>query len=438
MLFEREFLTLSLFVFAAGPLFIWPSRWNIPAFFSVAFWIVSGVIPVYVLGVHERFPEELRRTFLGIMILGSLAYLAGLLLGKTISAPRMELAGGRVRESWATICSSSEFRLLVKVALAGGLLLVLGSLSYIGMVPMFEPNPFEAKFFRGSYAEPYGDVAILLRLGFSVLTFLIPVGAALILDDAPWAGRVLVIAALATMLVTMQRGPAMSGMLVFIGVLLARKGLPILYAVISIAALMAGALFYTILGIAGIGDFAGVSLGRQGDLLSRIAETAPDVADQLFFLARWQSEGSPFTQGATLLGGLVPGQYRWNPGVWTLNLGDPSVDLNSIVSGGIRLSAPMAGAVSAGTTGVVLVCLCVGVLHVFTINFFRMRLPTASLPANTLLSIIFFLTMNLPFWAVSYGNVVTIGIGLGIWVMARRRVIKKQGQTFRNAQPAIR
>ena len=128
----------------------------------------------------------------------------------------------------------------------------------------------------------------------------------------------------------------------------------------AILTYVAGALFWALLSVFGLQTRA-----ASDTLWLTIADSAPDVPDALSFLATWSRYGQPMTEGRTFWGGLIPGNFPWNPSVWSITLGNETVNIQEVASGGLRLPAPIWGLVSFGLLGVILVPLVSGLLGGF-------------------------------------------------------------------------
>lgn len=347
----------SALILACGTYIVWPSRWNVPAHMAVAFLIVAQVVPVAMLGSLDSQPRTLVVALLKVHALGALFFVLGIALGGT--RPHRE----RAQQRWRQMLSVDESRGVARRAgwgLSGGILALVLAIVVMGFIPMFATDPLSAKFFRGSYGEAYAPVAPLYRAGTAMITLLIPAAAiyAATRRRLGWAAGV--IASLAVMVVTLQRGPAFSGILLALGVIMAARRRTGMYFVVLVASYVAGTLFYFLLGALGVESFEGNQL-TSGSILATISATAPDVQDEFWFFSRWLAAGEPLTYGRTFFGGLVPGNNPWNPGVWTLTLGDPSIDVKTLASGGLRLPLPMWGLVSFGVVGVAMVSLLSGI-----------------------------------------------------------------------------
>ncbi|TFB96812.1 hypothetical protein E3O42_16880 [Cryobacterium adonitolivorans] len=341
-------LCLCLLGFSIVSYVAWPSRWNIVAHSQLAFGIVAYIIPLLLLGGGRSVTDESLDLYTTIMVVGFSCSVIGTIVGS-------QLAGrpGNSRVTDAVMIPLTRIRHSIPHRVVWGALLSIAGLLLaflvMGFVPALAADPFAAKFFRGAYAESYAPVAPLYRATTSALAVLLP----LLTMYAVWRRKPLMIAVFLTsvvlLLLTLQREPAVSGILLFVGVLVAlrTRGM-LLYFIGIVAVYFAGSASYFVFAALGIGNFsAGVN---PVGLLASVAAGAPDVADQFIFLQAWL-KNPIFAHGLTFIGGLVPGNFEWNPSVWSLAVTNPGADVTTINSGGYRLPGPLWGYVNLGWVG---------------------------------------------------------------------------------------
>ena len=234
-----------------------------------------------------------------------------------------------------------------------------------GFVPLFAADPLAAKLLRGSYQEAYIGIAPLYRVSIYLLAALVPLGLA-----SWWVTRRLsylavTLAGIALLLGALNREPALTGLVMFAGLLAARRrSTSVLYvAAVAIGFPLIGASFFILLGsVLGLSNFVGVyGIAPESlNLWQLIAVGAPDVADQLTFMLAYEQHGG-LTWGRTFLGALVPYHYEWNPAIWSIQIMLPNADVANVL-GGVRLPAPVWGFTAFGWAGVVAVPLLSGLL----------------------------------------------------------------------------
>ena len=389
--------TLAL---AAAPYLAWPSRWNVLAHLGVAFWVVAFFVPVAVVGVTEAHPQPVVERLSWVLAWGAGAYVLGVILGSSISPARPHGIFARL-QSWNFADTDPVARRTLAVGFVAILLLAV-ALLWMGFVPMFADDPFAAKFFRGEYGEAYRPVAPLYRAASGVLTVLLPLLLVYGVSAARgWRWRIGFVFGFLLMLGTLQREPAVTGVLLVLGVWLASRRRSGVFFLIAVAAYTAGALYYTVLSELSI--IQTVDTGAQ-TFSETVALSAPDVADVLWFLGRWESYNEPLTFGRTFFGGVVPGNFQWNPGVWSLTLGNPNVDLESISSGCLRLPLPVWGLSSFGAVGVVAVPFLSGAFAGFLAKSVARVMPHL----NSLIARLWAVVLYSAYWALLV-EYVTVG-----------------------------
>jgi hypothetical protein len=109
---------------------------------------------------------------------------------------------------------------------------------------------------------------------------------------------------------------------------------------------------------------------------------APDVREGLLFFQQFLRHGS-YTFGRTWLGGLIPLQSQWHPGLFALRtaLELSPEEANNFPGGGLRLAIPIQGYACLGWPGVLIFSLTMGVLTGYIVRFARRRI-TGSAPTE--------------------------------------------------------
>lgn len=359
---DQLIICASLCILAIGTYAIWPSRWNVPAHMQLGFCLIGYVIPIYLAHVLTLWSPELVRYYSIILLVGASGYLAGLFIGQVghplarISIPLSFVALNQKRfEGYI----SRRSRAIALVGLAG----LWICFALMGFIPAFAAQPFMAKFFRGPYAAPYQHVEILYRLSYYFLVTIVPILCALSLKTRKMTWAVLTGVSVVTIAITLTRGPIASGILLVAGIVAARKRrLTVIYIVLIAVAFPIGAIFYKLFGLMHY---------YRADLWQSIAAGSPDVADQLNFLYHFLPRGE-FTFGRTFLGGLIPGHYKWNPAVYSLEVVTSGTSVNKIASGGLRLPAPLWGYTAFGWLGTIVVPFVSGLIQARFVRFARL------------------------------------------------------------------
>lgn len=374
-------LCLTLLGFSIVSYIAWPSRWNILAHTQLAFGVVAYVIPVLLLGGARRVPGDVVILYTQIMVVGFSFAVVGTILGAWLATRARSIAFVSTLVIPANHINRAIPRRTLWFALCG-VAGVLVAFWVMGFIPAFAADPFAAKFFRGEYAERYAPVAPIYRASTSVLAALLP----LLTMYAMWRRKpvwiAIFLASTATLLLTLQREPAASGILLFIGILVAihSKGM-FIYFLGILAVYFAGSASYFVFAALGIGNFAaGIDLNPAG-FLENVAAGAPDVADQFVFLQAWLAN-PVYAHGLTFFGGLIPGNFQWNPSVWSLTVTNPGAALADINSGGFRLPGPLWGYVNLGWGGAALIGIVYGCVTGYLAKSVSITLKKQSDPGN--------------------------------------------------------
>ena len=352
--------TLAAAILLLGGYLAWPSRKNIPTHLNLGLFVVAYFTPIALLGALDGFPADEMVMATKVLLVGSGSFLFGILLTRPYK-PATDSTRARIPAIITRLTPehvSVRRRTAIATAASAGAL--AAALALMGFIPAFADDPSEAKFLRGSYRSAYQVVAPLYRGGAALSATLIPLSLVHMWKNRSATWGLLSLASIILLALTLQRGPTGQGILLFIGIMLSRRRKTGRFLLIAVASYYVGALYYAILGWLGVGNFEPAESGAS--LLATAAASAPDVSDTLTFFHRWISAGQPHTLGRTLFGGLVPGNFAWNPSVWSLTLGDPSVDVSTLSSGGLRLPLPIWGIVSFGWPGVILIPAIGGVL----------------------------------------------------------------------------
>lgn len=403
-------LLASLVAFNSLTYLVWWSRWNIVAHTSLAFSVVAYVIPIVVLGDLNEISSQALDLYYQVMALGLLFGVLGVFAGfyasKSYNAERM-----RERASFDDPEVQTKIRRRV---LAIGLLCVLGVVvAFAGMrfIPALTADPLTAKFFRGAYAAAYQPVAPLYRGATSVLAVLLPVIFLYAMKLRSFRAFGVAGSAVLVLLLGLMREPAVSGVLLLLGVYIAVRKLPwLLYFAILVASYFLGGSLYYLLSLIGFGSF-GDTASAQMNLIQQAAAGAPDIRDQITFLSAWLQRPS-YTYGLTWIGGLLPGNNPWNTSVWSLQVVNPGQDITSIASGGLRLPPPIWGMVSFGWFGVVLVSFLTGAVQGFLAGVAQRVIPSPSIETSTYWLVIYVALADvLPnFFRLSYLTIIQLGI----------------------------
>jgi hypothetical protein len=318
------------------------------AMMGVAYIVPTLITPDIISGFNTNI-IELYRT---ILMTGSIFYLLGMFIGNKLEYHK------KSRFLWEIIPENRYCEKVARLTVILTLFAVCGLIiCFIGMghIPLFSEDPIAARFHKGVYRIPFRRVSKLFRICQCILQFTSPLLVVLWFHYRKQLYAILLIFSLVVMTFCASRGPAFSGLVIGFGIISAyRKSLfkyylfflPVIYGV--------GSSFFYILGITSFGS------GTDVNIFEIMIQGAPDVFEHLFFLTAF-SEHPHYTYGRTFVGGLIPNDYYWNPGVWSLHIIDGG-NIQDAVSGGLRLPVPIWGYASFSWIGVVFVSFLSGFL----------------------------------------------------------------------------
>jgi len=177
------------------------------------------------------------------------------------------------------------------------------------------------------------------------------------------------ITAVILMALSLSRGPAFSGVVLAVAIIMSFKSVRafLLLIVLLFSLYLASSAFYFVVGVR---DLTEVSSSFKGDHIfwRVISAGTVDITDQLTFMDFF-NKNPLWTYGRTILGGLVPSHYEWNPAIFTLKVTHPGEDPTTLISGGLRLPAPIWGYVSFQWIGVVIFCFLSGFIKGIFLKF---------------------------------------------------------------------
>jgi hypothetical protein len=399
------FLLLGLSLLTLSPLIVWPSRWNVPGIMQVGFVLVAYVIPIAILGSQYKQGEHIFRLYALLIGFGGLSYLLGVFMGFRVSPPLF-----LQRQSIIVLHKSSFERMLRRrLVLLSTLVLAGMTLTFaaMGFIPLLTPNPLEAKFLRGAY-----KLSTLPNIGYRLFlelaTIALPLCLAVWADTRKWYFGVLSALLISIFVLTLLRGSIGFGVLLLLGAYFARKHLTSTYVALSISAFVMGAGFYYLLSFV-VDTYANF---RRAGLAETLTAGAPDVADQVGFLARYLSD-PVLTLGRTFWGGLVPGRFEWNPSVWSITVGT-SADVNNLASGGLRLPGPIMAYTAFGAFSVAPIMALSGLIEGLFLRHMRNVIQTPERSyTKVMFAFLFFINVGLfasQYYRLSYTAAISVAV----------------------------
>jgi hypothetical protein len=336
------------------------------AHLNLGFIFIAYFVPAVILKDQNDFPDDIVSLYTLILAVGAVFFVAGLYMGFSMQPVKVS------RFSFVFLGTAAYQEMIIKVTrtfLVTGIIGLISGYLMMGFVPFFAADPVAAKFFRGQYQVPF-YVSIVYLSSFFILTTVIPI--AIIVWYTHRKKNLFLIGAIIgvfLMMASLSRGPAFSGLVLALAIIMSFKNKWTfrLLVVFLISIYLGSSVFYFVIGVRNLAD---VSASFKDDhLFWRIAAAGTiDIQDQLNFLKLFTKDPI-WTYGRTIVGGLVPSHYEWNPAVYTLRVLNPGEDLSTLISGGLRLSAPMWGYVSFQWIGVALFCGLSGFLKGLLLKF---------------------------------------------------------------------
>ena len=348
---------LSLLALSIGSLLVWPSRWNIQAIYQIGFSIAAYIIPICFTRATSLYPPAVTHTYATILAIGASSYVTGLFLSFN---SKFSLIKSRYTAFTRTNSGlTRKTAQLTKIIFVFILAIAIFSFIDLGFVPALAKDPFAAKFFRGNYqASVIADLAY--RLSQTAGFIILPLAIALWLDTKNFVYVLIAFSITVMYTLMLTRAPIGYAALLVFGLYCAKNNILKYYVTLNIIVVGFGSALYPI--IAYLFGAHGYAIARSHETLwAAVASGAPDVSDQLGLLARFARTGA-YTHGLTFIGGLVPGNFKWNPSVWSVLVGT-SGSLHQINSGGLRIPGPLMAYTAFGYPAILPVMLLSGLIN---------------------------------------------------------------------------
>lgn len=375
---------ISLAIFASAGYVVWPSRYNIVTHLSVGANFISTFVPAVILTTQDKYPQRDVDLYVSILTCGVICFVIGLFIGFYIKPLRTKFTYDLFDDN----VYNKRVIYITKIMLVIGIVFLIISYAGMGFIPAFAADPIAAKFFRGAYMAPYMRVAILFRSSFYILSTVIPIACIIWYKTKSHSFLLLTLAAITLLALSLARSPAFSGVVLAVAIVMSLKSkfhFKILMVII-IFIYVFSSVFYYLIGAKQL-DYS--NFGTKHPYWEIVAGGSPDIEDQLQFLGRFQ-DNPKWTYGRTVYGGLIPGHYEWNPGVYTLNVIAPGLDIDEAPSGGLRLPVAMWGYVCFEWIGVVLFCLISGFFYGYFLRYTKTwMLNNSSILTKTVVIVLF-------------------------------------------------
>jgi hypothetical protein len=374
---------LAYACFGLGTLVIWPSRRNVVAWLGLPFFVIAYLIPLLVVDYREYANPAAVDALTTMNFLGALAMLAGMAVGAMLcSAP-----SPRSNQPPPVLAISDDrvFRTML-----AGCLMMSFCFAWMGFLPIFAEQPFLAKFFKGEYKEKYDQVSVFYRLSQVLLATALPLAIPSILGKRSKKLSMVTLWAVLLFAASLNRGTVVAGAVLVIAAWASTSTRRMVTFLVCATVLYSiGSSVYALLGIIIIDDF---------DVLQEIARGAPDIKDHLAFLGAFNVD-QHLSYGFTFFGGLLPGNFYYNPSVFTLAIVNDTTDISEIASGGFRLPPSIAGYAAFSWLGVVAVPLVSGLIAGYFTSLLK-RLMSNDLRSNV--AAILWFQIYASFWIAFY------------------------------------
>ncbi|MEW6155642.1 MAG: hypothetical protein AB1673_16925 [Actinomycetota bacterium] len=336
-------VVLALAALTLGPVLVWCRRDNVFAYMGAGTFVAVYLVPLAPTLAASRFDHAVLALYGDVLLVGAVAFLAGLALGAQVGARspnRVPLTFARAMGERVVDLVSSRARW---IGLGGAGALVL-AFAVMGYVPLFAADRTSAKFGVGAYRAAFERGALFYRFGLAAASAALPVVLAVWYRRRRWPDLALAAVLVVALVVSLSRDSAFSGPFLFaLAVAIERRWRPWVIATLAAGALSVGTLVS--LAFVSPGD------GSPQAVADRVADSSPDIRDHIGFLKGFEARGEP-TYGRTLLAGLSLGPSEWDPSTYALSTLTGFRDLRDFAAGGLRLPAPVWGYASFGWAGV--------------------------------------------------------------------------------------
>lgn len=341
--------TLAYAIFTLAPMIAWPGRFNVAWTTQAAFFMTAYLLPLTLLD-FDLFSDKATIESLTLLnTMGAASMVAGIFIGKSIASKKPAYIDFYPDLKFIAQSPVAEKR-VASVLTVGALGMAL-CFAWMGMLPAIADDPFSAKFFKGPYKERYDQVAILYRISqFAVITVL-PLAMAYGIERRRPTTIATAVFAMAILAASLTRAPVLEGALLIAAIKMAEsRNKFVLFIVGSILVYILGSAIYALVGLT----------HSEESFLQEAAAGAPDILDHLSFLGRFDIQKN-MTYGMTFIGGLIPGNFEFNPAVFSLAISNPFTDPADSPSGGFRMPPSIWGFTAFGYYGTPVVCLVSGI-----------------------------------------------------------------------------
>ncbi|MEX2553213.1 MAG: hypothetical protein WD627_09490 [Actinomycetota bacterium] len=334
---------VCLLVLVCGQILFWRRRDNVLGYVQGGLFLGTFLLPLLGTSVTEQFSSDVVQLYSTILLVGAIAYLAGLCFGAPMGNRRARPAPLTFIEP---LDSGDTFKLILvrtRILAIVGMGSLLAAYAILGYVPILAADRVSAKYGVGPYAASFARGAIPYNFALAVVSTALPVILVLLFRRRRLLDLCLAGGLLLGLIMSLSRTLAFSGVLLFVVALaFERRIRPFIILAMVTGSFIAGALINEI--------FFPPQGGGSETLASRVAASAPDIQEQLGFLRGFELRGE-VRRGWALVGGLAFGRGDLDPASYTVRTITGFDNVDSFPSGGLRLPAPIWGFVSFGLIG---------------------------------------------------------------------------------------
>lgn len=336
-------ICIAWLILGCGQVMFWWRRDNLLGYLQAGFFFATIAVPVLATTIVDDLDPVAVNRYADILTVGAFAYLAGLTYGAFVGTrwrlPRV-LVGAPLDPVPAVLVRRA------RQAALGGLGILALSFLLLGYVPLLTADRVSAKYGVGVYQAGFARGSLFLHVGLLLSGTILPVILALYLRRRRRVDLLLAGALFVGVLVTLSRGRAFTGPLVFLiawAVERRWRSWGILAAVCF--TFIAGTLFNEIASLA--------TTASGTSFASRVAASAPDITDHVAFLSGFEARGAKQVGLKPILAGISLDKGENNASLYALRIRTGLDDVTGLPSGGLRLPAPVWGYASYGYPGVV-------------------------------------------------------------------------------------
>lgn len=356
-------------IFFLLPLFLWPSRRNILTILPLPGFVIAHVIGT---GIFESQAKDLFNVTQSSVD----EYTLILLVGCIVTLPAF-LAGFYFKSDVIFLIHKLFLAFLPRPSgLLKGVIPVILSLitvalfayAYIkiGFAPLLTEKPEAARFFADEYEAAYRPYAGIFRVSLLLSKICIFTLLVRILNKFRLLDVSLVLALTFLLALSARRGLIFSSLLLVALSYFSYNSKRLFWPVVSVYSVFTGvgSAIFTLASL-----FSSSSANVDvGNFVLILISGLPDVRDSLWFIDSWLIHGWQPTNGLSVIGGLFPEQFPYNPSIISkLVIGSKA----NAATGGFRLDLATLGYIAFSWPGVILFSALYGYLSGATLQVYK-------------------------------------------------------------------